>query len=135
MIRSHSGLQFRPRLGNQSFAVNLEEFGRLFRAQELLPKLKGDLLCLHFLVTDGAVSLRFRLRHFWLLLPASIDRDSNAKRHRVVGTELRRVRSLPHVLQIEIRVEVLFGGIHLQALLLNHFLRASDFRIARLRCS
>src|SRR2546426_11851696 len=111
LIRSHTGLQFSARLGNQSFAVNLEQLCRFFSPQELLPKLESDLLGLHFVLAFRATLIRFGLSHFGLLPSPTIDWNAHSECQHVVGAKLRGVGPLPQVLEVEVRIEILLGKV------------------------
>src|SRR5712692_3379233 len=119
-------LEFCTCLWQKPFTINFQQVGGFLSRFVFPSKFKGDLLRLNFGLTPGAVQLSFRLRQFGALFATSINWDANAKAEHVVGTKLSRVSALPHVLDIEVRVEILVCKIHLQFLSLNHLLRARN---------
>src|SRR5229473_1204377 len=56
----------------------------------------------------------------------AIDRNANTETEHVVGAELCGVGALPHVLEIEVGIEILVRQIDLKILALNHSLCASN---------
>src|SRR5216684_8792933 len=113
-------------LWQKPFTINFQQLGCFLLDFVFASKFKGDLLRLNFRLTTGAVQLRFRLRQFGALFAASINGNANTKAEHVVGTKLSRVSALPHVLDTEVRVEILVCKIDLKFLLLNHLLRARN---------
>src|SRR5712691_6607255 len=94
-------------LWQKPFSINFQQLGCFLLDFVFASKFKGDLLRLNFGLTAGAVQFSFRLRKFGLLASATIDRNANAERHHVVGTELSGIGPLPHVLKVEVWIEVL----------------------------
>ena len=134
LVGGEARLKFGARLRKQSLAVNLQQFGGLLRGVVFSPKLKGDLLrsALPVRCENGSGPLR----------PAPVrdavcgcDRSGTRtpKAEHVIGAELCGVGALPHVLHIEVRIEILVGKIDLQFLLLNHLLRASNLWVLGFR--
>src|SRR6266702_1733943 len=113
-------------LWQKPFSINFQQLGCFLLDFVFASKFKGDLLRLSFGLTAGAVQLGFRLRQFGALFAASINGNANTKAEHVVGTKLSRVCALPHVLDTEVRVEILVCKIDLQFLPLNHLLRAGN---------
>src|SRR5260370_2155132 len=100
-------LESRPRLWQKHFTINGQQLCACLSGFVFASNFKGDLLRLNFGLTAGALQLSFRLRKFGALFAASINWNANAKGEHVVRTKLRRVSALPHVLNIELRVQIL----------------------------
>src|SRR5713226_273483 len=124
LVGCDARLESRACLWQKPFTINFQQLGGFLSGFVFASKFKGDLLQLNFGLTAGAVQLGFRLRQFGTLFAASINWNANAKAEHVVGSKLSRVSALPHVLDIEVRVEILVCKIDLQFLPLNHLLRA-----------
>src|SRR5216684_211783 len=124
LVGCNARLESRACLWQKPFTINFQQLGGFLSGFVFASKFKGDLLRLNFGLTAGAVQLRFRLRQFGALFAASINWNANTKAEHVVGTKLSRVSALPHVLDTEVRVEILVCKIDLQFLSLNHLVRA-----------
>src|SRR6266404_169999 len=133
LIACNACLESCSRLWQKPFTINFQQLGALLSGFVFATQFKGDPLRLNFGLTAGAAQLSFRLRKFGALFAASINWNANSKGEHVVRTKLRRVSALPHVLNIEVRVEILVRKIDLQFLLLNHLLRARNLRVLCLR--
>jgi len=105
-----------------------QQLGGLLYSFEFSPKFKGDLLRLDCNLSARPVQVCLRLVQFRTLSAAAIDRNANTEAEHVVGAELRGVRSLPHVLQIKIRIEILACKIYLQI----RFLKPASERLRSL---
>src|SRR5258708_15017574 len=126
-------LESRTCLWQKPFTVNFQQLGGFLSGFVFASNFKGDLLRLNFGLAARAVQLSFRLRQFGTLFAASINWNTDAKGEHVVGTKLSRVSALPHVLDIEVRIEVLVGKIDLQFLPLNHLFRPRNLWVLGLR--
>src|SRR5260370_11909289 len=133
LVGRDARLESRPRLWQKPFTINGQQLCAFLSGFVFASNFKGDLLRLNFGLTAGALQLSFRLRKFGALFAASINWNANAKGEHVVRTKLRLSSALPHVLNIEVRVEILVRKIDLQFLLLNHLLRARNLRVLCLR--
>src|SRR5216684_8385643 len=133
LVGRNARLESRTRLWQKPFTINLQQLGGFLSGFVFAFKLIGNLLRLNFGLTAGAVQFSFRLRQLGALLAASINWDANAKTEHVVGTKLSRVSALPHVLEIEVRVEILARKLDLQFLPLNHLLRARNLWVLGFR--
>src|ERR1700682_1827203 len=118
-------------LWQKPFTIKFQQLGALLLSFVCASNFKGNLLRLNFRLTAGAIQLSFRLRQFGALFAASINGNANAKAKHVVSAKLFRVGSLPHVLDIEVRVEILVCKIDWQFLTLNHLFRAGDLWVLR----
>src|ERR1700731_4748805 len=123
LVGCDASLESRTCLWQKPFPVNLQQLGGFLSGFVFASNFKGDLLRLNLRLAAGAVQRSFRLRQFGTLFPASINWKANAKAKYVVGTKLSRVSALPHVLDIEIRIEILVCKIDLQFLPINQVLR------------
>src|SRR5713101_5607598 len=126
LVGCYARLESRTSLRQKTLTIDFQQLGRFLSGFVFAAKFKGDLLRPNFGLAAGAVQLSFRLRQFGALFAASINWNANAKAEHVVGTKLSRVGALPHVLDIEVRVEILVCKIDLQFLPLNHLLRARN---------
>src|SRR5712692_2516485 len=124
LVGCYARLESRTSLRQKTLTIDFQQLGRFLSGFVFAAKFKGDLLRPNFGLAAGAVQLSFRLRQFGALFAASINRNANAKAEHVVRPKLTRVSALPHVLDIEVRVEILVCKIDLQFLPLNHLLRA-----------
>ena len=115
--------------------MNFEKFGRLLGEHVLRAQFRSDLLRLRLEFTSRAKLLRFCLCEFGTLFASSINRHAHSDTQHVVGSKLRGVRALPHVLHVEVGIEILAREVHLQRLLFDHLLRAGNFRVLDLRRS
>src|SRR5690242_1487646 len=135
LISRQARPQFGVSLRDEAFAIELQELRRLLPSQELLPQFESDLLRSSFVFALRAALVRFRLSKLRLLPPTAIDREANAKRNHVVRAELCRVRALPQVLDVEVRIEVFLCQIHLELLSLRRFLCGREFGVIPVRRS
>src|SRR5712692_7830784 len=129
LVGCNGRLESCTRLRQQPFTINFQQLGGFLGGFVVASKFKGDLLRLNFRLTAGTVQLSFRLRQFGALFAASINGNANANAEHVVGTKLSGVSALQHVLDIEVRVEILVCKIDLQFLPLNNLLRARNLGV------
>src|ERR1700731_3392042 len=121
LVGCDASLESRTCLWQKPFPVNLQQLGGFLSGFVFASNFKGDLLRLNLGLTAGAVQLSFRLRQFGALFATSINWNANAEAEHVVGAKLSRVSALPHVLNIEVRIEILVCKINSPFLLLDHF--------------
>src|SRR5713101_7372593 len=126
LVGRNARMESRTCLWQKPFTINCQQLCGFLSGFVFASNFKGDLLRLSFGLTAGAVQLSFRLCKCGALFATSINWNANAKAEHVVGAKLSRVSALPHVLDIEVRVEILVCKIDLQFLPLNHLLRARN---------
>src|SRR6267378_8071470 len=107
LVGCDTRLESCARLWQKPLAINCQQLGGFLSGFVFASKLKGNLLRMNFGLAARAFQVCFSLRQFRALFAASINWNANAKCEHVVGTKLSGICALPHVLDIEVGVEIL----------------------------
>ena len=94
----------------------------------LVADVKVGLLDLGFVFATRTMQFLYCLGHLRALLAAPVNRNAHPEAQHVIVPKLL-CRVLPHVLHVEIGVEVFLGQLQLQTLVLHHLLLSSNLGV------